>query len=386
MAAMSHTYANAVFSVQNRQEGSEDPLDNIFEESATACGNFHTGLKNMDLSKIPNDYREAFNRLIQLVEKEKQALENEDLTGFMETAMERKKLGGELKSIAKTNEFIYFINDKVIKFFSDENIVEKRVKKTKTKPRIFPKVKRAGKNFYWYELWEGDSFYSCGTPSLFKKLLNWLDEKVWTDSKTDPRVIRHLCRDFYYKKTMSRVSLFLKENPNFKFPKYVNGKNIPPLEKLLDQIPWTKLFEGIPSFIHGDLQFQNILYNQKTDKFLLIDWRQDFAGNIAVGDLYYDLAKLYGGIIMNYDHIMKDLYDFQQNGNKVTVNLNRWKDDVNYQKILDDYISQKNFNFKKIRLLVGLIYINMAALHHSPFNFALITLGSSIIFDVLNEE
>ena len=70
----------------------------------------------------------------------------------------------------------------------------------------------------------------------------------------------------------------------------------------------------------------------------------------------------------------------------MTVSLNRWKDDVNYQKILDDYISQKNFNFKKIRLLVGLIYINMAALHHSPFNFALITLGSSIIFDVLNEE
>ena len=290
------------------------------------------------------------------------------------------------KSIAKTNEFIYFINDKVIKFFSDEKIVEKRVKKTKTKPRIFPKVKRAGKNFYWYELWEGDSFYSCGTPSLFKKLLNWLDENVWTNSKTDPRMMKHLCRDFYYKKTMSRVSLFLKENPNFKFPKYVNGKNIPPLEKLLDQIPWSKLFEGIPSFIHGDLQFQNILYNQKTDKFLLIDWRQDFAGNIAVGDLYYDLAKLYGGIVMNYDHIMKDLYNFQHNGNKVTVSLNRWKDDVNYQKILDDYISQKNFNFKKIRLLVGLIYINMAALHHSPFNFALITLGSSIIFDVLNEE
>jgi len=155
---------------------------------------------------------------------------------------------------------------------------------------------------------------------------------------------------------------------------------------LLNEIPWTKLFEGIPSFIHGDLQFQNILYNQKTDKFLLIDWRQDFAGNIEVGDLYYDLAKLYGGIVMNYDHIMKDLYNFQQNGNKVTVSLNRWKDDMNYQKILDDYISQKNFNFKKIRLLVGLIYINMAALHHSPFNFALITLGSSIIFDVLNEE
>ena len=290
------------------------------------------------------------------------------------------------KSIAKTNEFIYFINNRVVKFFSDEKIVEKRVKKTQIKSKIFPIVERCGKNFYWYKLWNGMPFYACGTPALFKKLLIWLDERVWTSVNLNSKTTEKLCKDFYYKKTMSRLSLFKKENPSFKFPKIINGKSIPPLEKLLEQIPWSRLFIGIPSFIHGDLQFQNILYNQKLDKFLLIDWRQDFAGNIEVGDLYYDLAKLYGGIIMNYDHIMKDLYNFHQNGNKVTVSLTKWKNDDNYQKILDDYIKQKNLDSKKIRLLVGLIYINMAALHHSPFNSALICLGSSIISDVLNER
>ena len=290
------------------------------------------------------------------------------------------------KSIAKTNEFIYFINNKVIKFFSDEKIVEKRVKKAKVKPKIFPNVERCGKNFYWYQLWNGRQLYSCVTPTLFKKLLNWLDEKVWTNVNLDSTTTRNLCKDFYYKKTMSRISLFQKENPNFKFPKIINGKSVPSLKKLLEQIPWSRLFTGIPSFIHGDLQFQNILYSRKLGEFLLIDWRQDFAGNIEVGDLYYDLAKLYGGIIMNYDYIMKDLYNFHQDGNNVTVSLIKWKNDDNYQKILDDYIKQKNLDFEKIRLLVGLIYINMAALHHSPFNFALISLGSSIISDVLNEK
>ena len=290
------------------------------------------------------------------------------------------------KSIAKTNEFIYFINNKVIKFFSDEKIVEKRVKKTKAKPKIFPSVERCGKNFYWYQLWNGKPLYSCVTPALFKKLLNWLDEKVWTNVDLDSTTTENLCKDFYYKKTMSRISLFQKENPNFKFPKIINGKRVPSLKKLLEQIPWSRLFTGIPSFIHGDLQFQNILYSRKLGEFLLIDWRQDFAGNIEVGDLYYDLAKLYGGIIMNYDYIMKDLYNFHQDGDNVTVSLIKWKNDDNYQKILDDYIKQKNLDFEKIRLLVGLIYINMAALHHSPFNFALISLGSSIISDVLNEK
>ena len=65
------------------------------------------------------------------------------------------------------------------------------------------------------------------------------------------------------------------------------------------------LYEGIPSFIHGDLQFDNIIYNKKLNKFILIDWRQDFAGQIEFGDLYYDIAKLYGGILLNYDYIKK---------------------------------------------------------------------------------
>ena len=91
--------------------------------------------------------------------------------------------------------------------------------------------------------------------------------------------------------------------------------------------------------------FKTYLYSKKLDEFLLIDWRQDFAGNIEVGDLYYDLAKLYGGIIMNYDYIMKDLYNFHHNGNKVRVSLTKWKNDDNYQKILDDYIRQKKPRF-----------------------------------------
>ena len=43
--------------------------------------------------------------------------------------------------------------------------------------------------------------------------------------------------------------------------------------------------------------FVNLLYMKK-NKFTLIDWRQDFAGETEFGDLNYDLAKLLGGIII----------------------------------------------------------------------------------------
>ena len=111
---------------------------------------------------------------------------------------------------------------------------------------------------------------------------------------------------------------------------FINGKITPPLDKLLQSIPWKELFHGIPCFIHGDLQFQNILFNKRSKKFLLIDWRQDFAGNVKFGDLYYDLAKLYGGILMNYDHVIMDSYQYKHIGNKVTVSFNKWKNDSEY--------------------------------------------------------
>ena len=71
MATMSITYANAVSSIQNIEADGEDSLDNIFEIPATACAKFHACLKSLDTSECPNDYREAFRRLIKLVEKEK---------------------------------------------------------------------------------------------------------------------------------------------------------------------------------------------------------------------------------------------------------------------------------------------------------------------------
>ena len=86
---------------------------------------------------------------------------------------------------------------------------------------------------------------------------------------------------------------------------------------------------------------------------------------------------------MNYDYIMKDLYHFEQNNQDAHVNFNNWENDSEYEKQLEDFIQRKGFELKKVKLLTGLIYLNMAALHHEPFNFALMANGRKIIFDAL---
>ena len=37
-----------------------------------------------------------------------------------------------------------------------------------------------------------------------------------------------------------------------------------------------------------------------------------FSGSVEYGDLYYDLSKMYGGIILNYDLIKNNLMNYNE--------------------------------------------------------------------------
>ena len=286
----------------------------------------------------------------------------------------------------KTDEFIYFVNDKVIKFFANKNMVSDRVKKSRMKPEMFPKVTGRGQQFYSYPYYSGNTLYCSDNVHLFKKLLSVLNDHLWISKNVDDDKMRSICKEFYFNKTMSRLNLFKEKNPDYIFPTKINGQNISPIDKLLENIPWDSLYSGIPAFIHGDLQFDNILYNEKEDKFLLIDWRQDFAGETEYGDLNYDFAKLLGGILINYDYIKKGLFSYSENDGEKQFDFARRISAVDYEKILNDYLISKNINPQKINLMVGLIFLNMAPLHHEPFNYILLSLGLQIIQNNINSE
>jgi NDP-sugar pyrophosphorylase family protein len=289
----------------------------------------------------------------------------------------------ELKNIAKNNEFLYIINNKVIKFFSNEKIIDNKISKSKLKPMFFPKVKKINKNFYFYPFWDGDIFYDSGNTDAFKTLLNLLNEKFWSRVNIKKNTMQNICKEFYHEKTISRIKLFLELNPNYLYPKTVNDQKILPLKKILGKIPWSILYDGIPSFIHGDLNFSNILYHSKNKKFMFIDWRQDFVGHVEYGDLYYDLAKLYAGILMNFNNIITGHYNFNQNGNSAHISLKKWKQGKIYRKIFDEFAIANGFNLKKIHILAGLTFLNMAPLHPEPINKLLIAFGAVTISDGL---
>ena len=219
---------------------------------------------------------------------------------------------------------------------------------------------------------------------MFRQLLEWLNENLWTKKNVDKKILIKSCQNFYYKKTLNRLKSFQNSNPDYIFPKKIDGVTVTPIPKLFEKINWDMLYEGIPSFIHGDLQFDNIIYNEKLNKFILIDWRQDFAGQIEFGDLYYDIAKLYGGILLNYDYIKKGLFKVNQDGDELNIDFKVRDNSSAYIEILEEYIESNKMNKKIVLFLVGLIYINMAPLHHKPFNFLLFGLGTKILNDAIS--
>ena len=194
----------------------------------------------------------------------------------------------------------------------------------------------------------------------------WLKEQLWLPSEID---IRENLKDFYKNKTLTRINLLgnkkLVQSYN---PKVINGIEVQSWQFYYERINWDFLTQNAKSsFIHGDLQFDNIIYEKSTNKFTLIDWRYDFSGLMSIGDLYYDFAKMLGGIHMNYQEIKKGKFDFSLKNNTVEIKVPSLDESKDLISILEDHAKDLGLDVNKINALVPLIFWNMAPLHKEPF-------------------
>lgn len=284
---------------------------------------------------------------------------------------------------SKENEALYIVNRQVIKFFADASITERRVLKSKLNPAVFPPITRHAGQFYAYDFQPGETLYQVNSRDTFARLLDWLGANLWKRHAVAQALMRATCQKFYQTKTVERLCMYDCKYPRSDVPSVVNGRNIPATSELLSLVPWARLSEGIPCFIHGDLQFDNILFDAARQSFMLLDWRQDFGGHVEFGDLYYDLAKLYGGIVLNYDFIKLNFLRYAENERGITFDFAQRFQTKNYLQQLSEYISGNGYDLVKVKILVALIYLNMSPLHHYPFDKMLYSLGRDLLYTEL---
>ena len=85
--------------------------------------------------------------------------------------------------------------------------------------------------------------------------------------------------------------------------------------------------------------------------------------------------KYNGGILLNYDYVKKNLINYFEEENKIELDFAQKFSNEKYIKILEEFIKRNNYNLKKVKLLIGIIYLNMSPLHHFPFDKLLNALG-----------
>jgi len=283
----------------------------------------------------------------------------------------------ESYDFSKSDELLYIISGKVIKFFSNSDIADKRVLRAK-QSNYFPEINFSENGFYSYEFKAGQTLYKHVTKNIFLGLLNELNNFFWKKKVITQAEVFSVSKSFYFEKTKSRIDLFIKKYGSSE-GRLINGKKIDPIEHLISKLNWSTLYQALPVVFHGDLQFDNILYNEEKNRFTLLDWRQDFGGQIEWGDLYYDLGKILGGLLLNYDLIKQNKFNYIETKNEINFSFESREELHELELILKKFCIDNNYDYKKVRIIRSLIYINMAPLHHYPFDKMLMALGRALL-------
>ena len=289
-----------------------------------------------------------------------------DIGNLNDLKTTRSILGDNTNVLDKYNESIFFIKNFVIKFFNDETVLKNRVKRSKILDSCTPTIIDHSKNFMKYEKVDGDILCSNKQldDKLIYKLLTFSNNCMWKKSKNNKSSLETelLCRKFYMEKTKKRVEMFTSSRNTSDNIDIINGVSVDSVNELLDNACNLGLLSGTMGNFHGDFILENIIFDDK--EFTFIDWRQDFAGEIILGDVYYDLAKLNHNIHFNHAIIRNGGFLCEiENNNAISVDLMCSHKLLSAKKGLVDFCKDNNFSMKKIEMLTGIIWINMAPLH-----------------------
>ena len=286
--------------------------------------------------------------------------------------------------LPKKNQHIYFIDNKVIKFFSNEKKSLKIQKKSILLKKFSPKTHLLGKHFIYYNYIKGSRFDDQKKFKI-KNLLNHFNKNLWCKkiifSKEKQNKFLLNLNQFYKIKTQKRVAAYLNMSKQKDDFTNVNNEKIPKIKNLLMNLNWDKLCNSKPVNIHGDFHFENLIFT--SSNIYALDPREDFYSFDNEGDIYYDLAKFLHGILINHKSIFENKFSITYI-NKSNKNIFlKIKKTTNYENKINDFYyfcEKNNFDVCKINIICSLIYLNIACLHHSGYSNLLFYFGKFLLY------
>ena len=220
-------------------------------------------------------------------------------------------------------------------------------------------------------------------PESIVTLLNWTKINLW--SKTPTNIIENfksISEDFYSTKSIFRINTFIESRSIKDEQNQINNLSVPSAKSLvMNARPYLTKNLKIGRF-HGDFILDNILTSNPG--FKLIDWRENFGGNFEFGDIYYDLAKLNHSLHINHGLVQNGDYFISTDHSEIRCGILRKDVHVEMERNLRKFTDSEDLNWKKIEILTALIWLNMAPLHHHPFDKFLYYYGRYHLQKALN--
>lgn len=264
-----------------------------------------------------------------------------------------------------TQELTYHDNGKMIKYIPNPSDVLSLKNRADNLKGLVPKNVGNTNSFLYYDWEPGETLYSkedFGSYTRF--IISYLENINTVKPNVEDTV------NFYQVKTQNRYEKFIDTNgTHYSTTEYnINGNSYPNLTSILEGIDLNILNDTtFNSNFHGDLQFDNIVCNNS--KFKYIDWRRNFGTSTTSGDVYYDLAKMYGGI--------KIPYNLMKNDNNIILTESSSAVEYTYKQLsvlgtvkaeFEYLVQQHGYDLDRIKLITGLIYLNMSPMHSGNFS------------------
>jgi choline kinase len=293
--------------------------------------------------------------------------------------------------LEKPDEAIWFIDGRVIKFHISEKFIADRVKrfntmlcnKQKENGIVLPQLLSWSKNTYVYKMAPGIIASKVITTNMLSDILERyldVDELVLNDEEK-----YEIYDDFYRNKTLSRITKYCTEYTDIDGERYINGIFCYPATTLVKRIDWKKLAKNgvFTNNYHGDFHLENILVND--NKYIMLDFRQNF-GKTMIGDVYYDIAKMWHSFIVNHEMVKNELFTVEnEDANHIKIDIHRTFIDTECEKALVNWLEKSNiFDKGQAELMTALIFLNIAACHVYPYSKFLFNLGKLMINNFYN--
>jgi choline kinase/mannose-6-phosphate isomerase-like protein (cupin superfamily) len=266
-----------------------------------------------------------------------------------------------------TEEITYKDGNVFLKFTPNPSTLSNRVTRAQHLGDIIPSGFGHTKRFMYYNWNTGVTPYELDDLNIYVSFLDVLSEKLSITEPGSPSVLEY----FYKDKTKERMRMFLEKNGSkyFHLEHEINGVKRPSMQSIIENFDFSK-FEKNPfySAFHGDLHFDNMIYNPSEEKFYYIDWRESFGKSVNAGDVYYDLAKMYGGLMIPYN-LMKNesKIEYFEGVYSISYSYPISNNLTKFKPLYETWSINHGYDLDLVRQITGLIYLNMSPLHEGAF-------------------